>query len=62
MVGPGDIFVMRNIANTVPPFELSGRYHERQAVRLSFANLRTFPWIESLVEQGSLRLTGLYFG
>jgi hypothetical protein len=27
---------------------------ERQVVRLSLANLRTFPWIEALVEQGSL--------
>lgn len=121
---PGDIFVMRNIANIVPPFELSGQYHgtsaaldfavrnlrvrdivvlghshcagietllngsdigeflgpwlgiikpscldrdidfcvaEQRAVRVSLANLRTFPLVQSRLEEGSLRLTGLYF-
>jgi carbonic anhydrase len=33
---PGDIFVMRNIANIVPPFELSGQYHGTSAA-LDFA-------------------------
>ncbi len=35
-VEPGDIFVMRNIANIVPPFELSGQYHGTSAA-LDFA-------------------------
>jgi carbonic anhydrase len=33
---PGDIFVMRNIASIVPPFELSGQYHGTSAA-LDFA-------------------------
>ena len=33
---PGDIFVMRNIANIIPPFELSGQYHGTSAA-LDFA-------------------------
>jgi carbonic anhydrase len=34
---------------------------EHEAVRLSLANLMTFPWIKSAVEAGALRLHGCYF-
>ena len=35
---------------------------EHEAVRLSLANLLTFPWIKSAVEAGDIRLHGCYFG
>jgi carbonic anhydrase len=35
---------------------------EHEAVRLSLANLMTFPWIKSAVESGELTLHGCYFG
>jgi carbonic anhydrase len=34
---------------------------EHESVRLSLANLLTFPWIKSAVEQGDLRLHGCFF-
>lgn len=34
---------------------------EHEAVRLSLANLMTFPWIKSAVEAGELKLHGCYF-
>jgi carbonic anhydrase len=34
---------------------------EHEAVRLSLANLMTFPWIKSAVEAGELKLYGCYF-
>lgn len=35
---------------------------EHECVRLSLANLLTFPWLKSRVEGGDLRLHGAYFG
>ena len=35
-VEPGDIFVIRNVANLVPPFETKGNYHGTSAA-LEFA-------------------------
>src|SRR5581483_2157644 len=35
---------------------------EHETVRLSLANLMTFPWIESAVEAGALTLHGCLFG
>jgi carbonic anhydrase len=35
---------------------------EHEAVRLSLANLMTFPWIKATVDAGTLRLHGCYFG
>jgi len=37
-------------------------YYETEVVRLSLANLLTFPWISSAVERGELQLEGFYFG
>jgi carbonic anhydrase len=34
---------------------------EHESVRLSLANLMTFPWIKSAVEAGELRLQGCFF-
>ncbi|HXX52344.1 MAG TPA: carbonic anhydrase [Xanthobacteraceae bacterium] len=45
---------------TVPP----GQRHdacERESVRLSLANLLTFPWIETAVQRGDLKLHGCFF-
>lgn len=35
---------------------------EHEAIRLSLANLMTFPWIREAVEAGRLKLHGCYFG
>jgi carbonic anhydrase len=34
---------------------------EREAVKLSLANLRTFPWIADREQAGKLRLHGAHF-
>ena len=41
--------------------DILARY-EAAVVRLSLANLRTFPWIEEAVEAGRLELHGFHFG
>ncbi len=38
------------------------RFAEKEAVKVSLRNLRTFPWIEDRVRAGSLTLHGCYFG
>lgn len=37
-------------------------HYEEEVVRLSIANLTTFPWIAEAVAQGSLKLQGFRFG
>ncbi len=135
--GPGELFVVRNIANLVPPYETSGKFHgvsaaiefavlnlrvkhlivmghsgcggvkaaidqstaiqteakfvsqwmslldsarlrvlashqtasqadktralERESVKVSVSNLRTFPFVGKLEEEGALSLHGTYF-
>ena len=36
-------------------------HFEQRVVRLSLANLRTFPWIEEKVRSGGLSLDGYWF-
>jgi carbonic anhydrase len=42
--------------------EAAFRAMEQAAVKISLANLRTFPWIAERERAGSLRLNGAYFG
>jgi carbonic anhydrase len=44
------------------PLELQQGICEHEAVRLSLANLMTFPWIKEAVDDGHLQLHGCYFG
>jgi carbonic anhydrase len=44
------------------PLERRQHVCEHEAVRLSLANLMTFPWIKTAVDNGGLRLHGCYFG
>ncbi len=130
-VAPGEMFIVRNVANLVPPFESGGKYHgtsaalefavralevehvivmgharcggihslmnnprggdfvgawmtiadearakavaanlppaeaqrmcEHEAVKVSLANLLTFPWVKDAVDAGKLTLHGWYF-
>jgi carbonic anhydrase len=130
-VAPGEMFIVRNVANLVPPFEKGGKYHgtsaalefavralevehvivmgharcggihslmnkprsgdfvgawmqiaeeartravaanlppaeaqrfcEHEAVKVSLANLLTFPWVKDAVDAGKLQLHGWYF-
>src|ERR1700726_4569119 len=50
----------RQRAITAPP-ERQQQVCEHEAVRLSLANLLTFPWIKSAVDAGDLALHGCYF-
>jgi carbonic anhydrase len=42
-------------------FDMRRRYCEQAAIRVSIANLQTFPWIKERIESGKLRLHGWYF-
>jgi carbonic anhydrase len=42
-------------------FEAKCSACERESIRVSLANLETFPWIKSRVEAGTLTLAGLHF-
>jgi carbonic anhydrase len=42
--------------------EAQGEAAEHEAVRISLANLMTFPWVRVAVEAGQLRLHGAHFG
>jgi carbonic anhydrase len=44
------------------PADQRHEFCEHEAVRLSLANLMTFPWIKSAVESGQTRLHGCFFG
>jgi carbonic anhydrase len=44
------------------PAEQRHDFCEHEAVRLSLANLMTFPWIKSAVEAGQTTLHGCFFG
>ena len=43
------------------PLDEQARFCEQESVRLSLANLMTFPWIRERVEDGRLSIHGWYF-
>ena len=43
------------------PLDEQARFCEQESVRLSIANLMTFPWIRERVEDGRLSIHGWYF-
>jgi carbonic anhydrase len=43
------------------PPEAAQRACEHEAIKVSLANLMTFPWVRERVERGALALHGLYF-
>ncbi len=53
--------VVRRIAEACAPDDCE-QATEEAAVRVSLANLRTFPWIAERERAGTLELTGLHFG
>ncbi len=50
----------RELALKAPP-ELQQQVCEHEAVRLSLANLMTFPWIKDAVDAGHITLHGCFF-
>jgi carbonic anhydrase len=42
-------------------FDAMCRQCEHESIRVSLANLLTFPWIKSRVDEGSLTLAGMHF-
>jgi carbonic anhydrase len=44
-----------------PEFDALCDQCERESIRVSLANLLTFPWIKSRVDEGTLKLAGLHF-
>ena len=54
--GPGQLFIARNVANLVPPFEPSGRYHGTSAA-LEFAVESLY--VENIVVMGHARCGGI---
>ena len=44
----------------MPPAEAQ-RFCEHEAVKVSLANLLTFPWVKEAVDAGKLKLHGWYF-
>jgi carbonic anhydrase len=50
----------RELALKAPP-ELQQQVCEHEAVRLSLANLLTFPWIKDAVEAGHITMHGCFF-
>ncbi len=56
-VGPGEIFMVRNVAALVPPFETGGQYHGTSAA-LEFA-VRSLE-VENIIVMGHARCGGVH--
>lgn len=54
--GPGDLFIIRNVANLVPPFETSGNYHGTSAaLEFGVRNLE----VENIIVLGHAQCGGI---
>ena len=54
--------IAADVRNTVPPADgAQQKHYETEVVKLTLANIGTYPWVAEAVEAGLLRLDGFHF-